>query len=272
MDLSNDIIVHQRVGEVEYLQFRKLLEYPNLKHAYGLKDLNFRKTEGEDERMKSYQKLMDAIHLPIDTLVKPDQEHTDAILRIDQKQNVHQPDIDLPYLDSIDGTMTNQKGITLASTNADCILLLFYDTKNDIIANAHSGWRGTFQKISQKMILKMKEEFGSHPQDIIVAICPSIRVCHFEVDIDVKETCEEIFAYTNQLSKMIKVGRVWEGKQKYNIDTILINKLLLNEVGVLEENILDSGICSVCQKEKVHSRRVEGPMFGVGSAIISLDD
>ena len=272
MDLSNDVVIHQKVNDIEFLQFRKLLEYPQVAHAYGLKELNFRKTDGEDIRFKSYEKLLGAIHVPMSTLVKPNQEHTDHILKIDEKVNFNQPDMDLDYLNAIDGTMTSKKGITLASTNADCQLLLFYDTKNSIIANVHAGWRGTFQKIAKKMVIKMKEEYGSHPKDIIVAFCPSIRACHFEVDTDVKEECERIFEYTSQLSSIIQQGRVWEGKQKYNIDTILINKILLKEEGILEENMLDSGICSVCQKEKVHSRRVEGPLFGVGSAVITLLD
>ena len=148
---------------------------------------------------------------------------------------------------------------------------LFYDPNKNVIANVHSGWRGTFQKIAQKTVRKMKEEYNSNPEDIIACICPAIRVCHFEVDTDVKEECERIFKYTNRLDEIIKLGRVFEEKQKYNIDTILINKILLKEEGLKEENILDSGICSVCSSEKVHSRRVEGANFGVGSAVIALD-
>lgn len=46
------------------------------------------------------------------------------------------------------------------------------------------------------------------------------------------------------------------------------NKLLLEEAGVLKENIFDSGICSVCNSKKVHSRRSDGENFGLGTTIV----
>ena len=45
-----------------------------------------------------------------------------------------------------------------------------------------------------------------------------------------------------------------------------INELM--KVGVLEENIFDSGICSVCNSKKVHSRRSDGENFGLGTTIV----
>lgn len=271
MDLSNEIVVQENINGVEVLRFRRLLEYPNLKHAYALKPLNFRRLDGEDSKYNEYEKFLKAVEINPITLVKPNQTHSDNILKIEKKQNKNLPDIYLEYLDGVDASITNKPQITLASTNADCILIMFYDKNKNVIANVHSGWRGTFQKIAQKTVRKMKEEYNSNPEDIIACICPAIRVCHFEVDTDVKEECEKIFKYTNRLDEIIKRGRVFEEKQKYNIDTILINKILLKEEGLKEENILDSGICSVCSSEKVHSRRVEGANFGVGSAVIALD-
>ena len=42
MDLSNEQVVHKRKNGVEYLQFRRLLEYEDtLKHCFTLKPLDF---------------------------------------------------------------------------------------------------------------------------------------------------------------------------------------------------------------------------------------
>ena len=221
MDLSNEIVIHKKIGEVEILQFRKLLEYPNIKHAYALKDLNFRRYENGKSKYPEYEKLLNAIEIETKTLVKPDQKHTDNILVISKKQIEDGPDIYLEYLEGIYATITNESNITLASTNADCILMLFYDPVQNVIANVHSGWRGTFQKISQKVVQKMKSDYGCKAEEILCFICPSIRMCHFEVEEDVKNPCEEIFKYTNRLNDLIKVGRFVDGVQKYNIDTIL---------------------------------------------------
>ena len=272
MDLSNKNVIHVKNGDVEYLQFRKLLEYRDLiTHAYGLKKLDYR-THLENDALNSYEKLFDKLNINIKTLVKPIQEHTNNILNIYEKQNKNGPDIMLDYLKGFDGTITDKTGITLATTNADCILIIFFDPIKKVICNIHSGWRGTFKKISKNAIEKMKSEYGCNPENIIACICPSIRVCHFEVDEDVMQMCKEIFAYTNRLDEIIRVGEVKDGKQKYNIDTVLITKILLEDEGILAKNIIDSEICSVCCSEKVYSRRADGGNFGLGTAIIGLND
>ena len=122
-----------------------------------------------------------------------------------------------------------------------------------------------------EVIKKMGETYHSDPRDIICCMSPSIRKCHFEVDDDVKELCENIFQYTNRLDEIIKVGRIVEDKQKYLIDTILINQILLENMGIKTENIIDSKICSVCEPEKIHSKRASSTnTWGLGTAIIEL--
>ncbi len=268
MDLSNENIVHIKNGDIEYLQFRKLLEYKELKHAYALKNLDFRKHDSNNA-INSYGELLEKLDINLNTLVKPHQSHTDNILVIDKKINKDEPDIYMDYLMDIDGTITEKSNITLTSTNADCIILLIYDPIKKVIASIHSGWRGTFKKVSQKAIQIMKKEFDCNPENIIVCICPSIRICHFEVDLDVKEECEKIFSYLNKNNKIIKIGEIKGEKQKYFIDTVLITKLLLKEEKIKEENIIDSNICSVCECKNVHSRRAEGINYGLGGTIIT---
>jgi len=49
-----------------------------------------------------------------------------------------------------------------------------------------------------------------------------------------------------------------------------INKVLLKQAGLKEENIIDCGICSVCNSDLIHSFRVEKQGYGLGTAIIEL--
>ena len=51
-----------------------------------------------------------------------------------------------------------------------------------------------------------------------------------------------------------------KGKQ-YKIDTVLVNKLMLNEMGVLKKNIIDSEICTICEKDKFFSYRIFGQNY-----------
>lgn len=134
----------------------------------------------------------------------------------------------------------------------------------------HSGWKGTAQKISKKAVEKMIQEYDCNPKDIICCICPSIRKCHFEVDTDVMEIFINEFEYTGKLDEIISLGRKVDNKQKYNIDTILINKILLEDMGLQPKNIIDSGICTVCNSENFHSYRVEKETFGINGAFIGM--
>ena len=158
----------------------------------------------------------------------------------------------------------------LSTTNADCILLLFFDPVTKTIANVHSGWKGTLQRISVETVDKMIKEYGCNPDDIICCICPSIRKCHFEVDKDVKDLFENEFEDL-QISENQDIMEKQKDNEKWNIDTVLINKILLKKKGLKEESIIDSGLCSVCNKDLIHSFRAEGQGYGLATALISLE-
>ena len=271
--LSNENILHVKKNEIEYLQFRKLLEYDNIIHAYGIGlNRNYRtsKNKGEEsynKAIKDYKDLCDSIGIDYKNCVKPCQEHTKNIRIVKQKMNKGKLDLEQEEYKQTDGLITNQENIALATTNADCILLIFFDPIKKVIANVHSGWRGTLQKISIKAVNKMKNEYECNPQDIICCICPSIRKCHFKVHEDVKDPFYDEFKYLKEIDKLIVPV---EDGERWAIDTVEINKIILKQAGLKEENIIDSGICSVCNSDLIHSFRVEKEGYGLGTAIIEL--
>ena len=278
MDLTNQNIIHKKVGKVEYIQFKKLLEYQDIiTHAYSIgTDKNFRTArvnkeeltkEEYKEAIKDYKELCDVIGCDYKNLVKTNQEHTDCVKIVTKKIKKDEPDFNLMEYNKTDGLITNQPEKVLSTTNADCILLLFFDPVKKVIANSHSGWRGTLQRIGIKTVRKMKEEFNCNPKDIICCICPSIRKCHFEVDIDVKEKFEKEFQDIERISEIIEEKIP---NKKWNIDTVLINQILLEREGLEKENIIDSGICSVCNSNLIHSYRVEKEGYGLNTALIEL--
>ena len=279
-NLSNQNIVHIEKDGVQYIQFKKLLEYKDIiTHAYSIGvDVNFRTARinkqalPENEYKKAiqdYKNLCDNIGLDYKNVVKTNQQHTDKVKIVTEKENKDFMDINLEKYSKTDGLITNKSKFVLSTTNADCILLLFFDPITKTIANVHSGWKGTLQRISVKTIEKMKKEFNCMPENIICCICPSIRKCHFEVDKDVKEQFENEFKDIN-ISNSIEIMDKQLNKEKWNIDTVLINKILLKKEGLKEENIIDSGICSMCNSDIIHSFRVEKENYGLETALICL--
>ena len=275
MDLSNENVIHIKDKDMEYLQFRKLLEYPEIKHLYtlGLKKdyrtVRANKEPLEDHEYKqavqNYNKLCEKINESHIEIIQAGQTHSDHVKAIYKKEEQDQEKIERS--EDTDALITNQKDIILATTNADCILLLIFDPIQKVVANVHSGWRGTLQRISVKTIEKMKKEYNSNPEDIICCICPSIRKCHFEVDREVKDMFENEFKDidTHDIIEETKKDEKW------NIDTVEINKIILQRQGLRKENIIDSKLCSVCNKDIIHSFRVEKEGYGVEVAMIKIN-
>ena len=271
-DLSNNVVVHIKGHNSEYLQFKKLQKYSDIiSHAYSLGlDKNYRTFKANrtplsnkdyENNLNNYKNICKQNGLNSNFIIKANQAHTDKVYCI----NEYKTNNVIDTKDQLDGLITNKKDIVLATTNADCILLLFFDPVKKVIANTHSGWKGTLQEISVETVKKMVNIYGCNPNDIIVCICPSIRKCHFEVGKDVKDMFYEQFKKLGNISDFII-----QTEGKWYIDTVFINKYLLKQVGILEENIEDSQICSVCNKEIVHSFRAEGENYGLATAVIGL--
>lgn len=287
-NLSNNQVIHIVKENTQYLQFRKLLEYEDIiTHAYSLGiDVNYRTANAEgpvkqmDVPINAYKNICSAIGSNYTRVIKSRQAHTNNVKIVTNKINKDKPDFNLEEYKSIDGLITNKKNLMLSTTNADCILLLLFDPVKKVVANVHSGWKGTLHRIVVNAINQMITNFGCDPKDIICCICPSIRKCHFEVEKEVKEQFEKEFEDLIGISfveenqkKQIKLEDIIEEKvhnEKWNIDTILINKIILQSLGLKSENIIDSGICSACNSNLIHSYRIEKENYGLETALIEL--
>lgn len=117
---GTNIEYHNQDG-IEYIQFKKLLEYPEIKHCYTLRSnngLNFPPIYKDEKMLKqSYQKISKYLGINPNTIIKPHQTHTDCVEVVDKIES----------LSDVDGMVTNQPNITLLTTSADCTSLLFYD-------------------------------------------------------------------------------------------------------------------------------------------------
>ncbi|HBR80391.1 MAG: hypothetical protein UX09_C0041G0001 [Candidatus Uhrbacteria bacterium GW2011_GWE2_45_35] len=142
-----------------------------------------------------------------------------------------------------DGLITAEKNLCLTVTVSDCLPIFFYDESSGIIGIAHAGWRGVVKGIAREMILKMKQEFSSEPEKIKAIIGPHIKKCHFEIR-------------ENILSEFVEYPQfVYRESGKIFVDLEQIIRAQLLEVGVLEENIELSSVCTFCDQSYFSWRR-----------------
>jgi len=265
MDLSNDTVIHQKKNGIEYLQFRKLLEFEELVHAYTLRVNQFNvqtKRIGREMAFQNYDKVMKALEVQDYKLVKPLMAHTNTVVAVQEELQEHKFETE-KY---IDGYVTDKRHVALATTSADCMTIFCYEPNKKCIGNIHSGWKGTFHKIAPIGIQEMVKQYDANPKEIICCICPSIQACCFEVEQDLVSICESVITNPVKRSKLMWKSKTKEGK--WYINMVEVQKTLLKEVGVQERNIIDSGICTVDASQYLYSYRADKQLVGLNAGII----
>ena len=89
----------------------------------------------------------------------------------------------LPTADII---VTADGAVPAAIQTADCVPLLLADRRTGAVAAAHAGWRGLVARVPEVAVGALVDAFGSRPEDLLVAIGPSIGACCYEVGADVR--------------------------------------------------------------------------------------
>jgi len=165
-----------------------------------------------------------------------------------------------PFPEGVDGLVCRERDMLLTVRGADCVTLLFYDTKRDIYGACHSGWRGTAGKISVATIEAMRS-MGAAADDIIVAIGPSVGGCCYTVGGEVKNAFLEADGDFAACFRQEEKGTVLNLQKAVEISLI--------KAGVKEENISDCGECTVCDGGKHYfSHRLCGNKRGTMAAFI----
>ncbi len=145
-----------------------------------------------------------------------------------------------------DGLITNKSNIALVTKSKDCNSIFIIDTKNKILGNIHSGWKGTLKSIITIAINQMKEKYNSASKDIKIVFNPSIRECCFEVDNDVYDLFIKKYKDKSYYKKI---------SNKYHINLVRIIKDDAKKLGIKEENIIDNNICTLCNRKLFNSHR-----------------
>ncbi len=232
--------------------FSHFSKMPNLKHqifsrhggvSKGEKaSLNVGKNTGDskDAIMENRRRIHDC--LGVENSLYVNQVHGKKILVL--KSSSHTPKtIGQLQAKSLraDGMITDIKELALMIQVADCQAVMFHDPEKQIIANVHSGWRGSVQNIIGHCVDLMQTEFGSSPSDIMVGISPSLGPC-----------CAEFIHYKQELTKDF-LNYKDRDKDHFNFWDISRSQLLAK--GISKKNIEVMGICTKCNHEDFFSHR-----------------
>ena len=260
---------------VPYISYRILDDIPWLKNAVSTRlggvskdylasmNLGFNRGDLDENVIRNHEIFANVIGVNPKNIVTGNQTHTTnvkVVTKEDCGKGIYR---DRNYKD-IDGLITNEKGIVLATYYADCVPLLIVDTKNKAIGLSHSGWRGTVGKIGKVTIEKMGELYGTKPEDIVACIGPSICQNCYEISEEVAVQFKKAFPDN------IKEILIDKGNGKYQLDLWECNRINFKEAGVLPENIKVTDICTCHNTDVLFSHRGHNGKRGNLGAFLSI--
>lgn len=199
-----------------------LSKYSNLIHFFGDKNSSFE----------------------FENIIMPEQIHGNKVTIIKNDKE--------KFIKGCDGLFTNKK-LLFGIRTADCLPILFYDPKKQIIAAVHAGWKGLYKGIIRNAIYSMVQ-LGSSSKDLKVVIGPHIGVCCYNVPeeriqkLSMTNTCDRLHLSSNDPYSELRLN-------SWYLDLGKIALFQLKSAGISNTNIELSEICSSCNRNYWSFRR-----------------
>ena len=163
---------------------KKLKKIKQIKHCFfsrrngfsqGIyKGLNCGK--GSKDKKVNIEKNLDYVAKKMDVgkgkLILMHQTHSNKVVEV-KKNNYKKKVI-------ADAMITKMKGLALGVVTADCVPIILYDTKNEIIGCIHAGWKGAFSGVIKNTISKIRKISSNNK--IYASVGPCIGKKSYEVD------------------------------------------------------------------------------------------
>lgn len=284
-----DFMQVRQYEQITYLTFPLLDETGLVRHLFSTREggvskgiyssMNLSYSRGDEKEAvdENFRRIAEVFHTTPERMVCSRQTHTTNIRLVSEgdcgKGVVRETDYE-----DVDGLITNLPEIILCTFYADCVPLYFVDTQKKAIGLAHSGWRGTVDRMGEQVLKAMKEAFGTQAKDVVAAIGPSICQDCYEVGEEVAKAFWECFTQNEIWDKssenlsgerrcILQKG-VKEGKYQLNLQEA--NRRILLNAGVPQNQIAVSDICTCCNSNILFSHRASQGKRGNLGAFMEL--
>ena len=227
--------------------------------------LNLGMGRGDDDNtvLENLERFSSALGIEPKSVISVSQIHSVNIRTVDERHRGE--GFYTKETQPCDGYIAYTPQISLGVRTADCVPVLLYAEKNDLsaVAALHAGWRGTAGGIVKKAVEQLVSE-GFDSKNIKAAIGPSISSCCYTVKEDFylafSETAGEML--TREFVIPVSDG-IWKADLKG------ANKKMLENLGVLPENIDVSNECTCCNPKAFFSHRYSHGHRGTMLSVIA---
>lgn len=274
---TTNVIQRNKAGELEYLTFPALTQSGVVEHLFttrlgGVSEGIFATMNLSDSRgdskvavAENYRRIAAVLGCQVEDMVLTQQTHTTNI-RVVTRADAGKGVIRERDYDQVDGLVTQEPGIALTTFYADCVPLYFVDPVHKAIGLSHSGWRGTVGRMAAETVWKMKVMYGTNSADVIAAIGPSICQDCYEVSADVIELFRESFPERATQEKLF----YQKENGKYQLNLWEANRQVMAEIGIPNDQITVTDICTCCNPEYLFSHRASNGRRGNLAAFLMI--
>lgn len=204
---------------------------------------------GDMNDEKNKKNFLHALKVQNTDIVSMNQVHRNRVVWVDRYRKSS-------VIENADGLLTSDKNVFLSAKTADCLPILFYDSKKEYIGIAHAGWRGLVNGIIPILVQDMVEK-GTNSSDLWVGIGPSIRSCCYRIDKKRQAVFSKAFpAWVEDVFTK-------RNKQIF-LDMQEIAKRQLISLGVAKQRIEESLICTQDSNKFFSFRRGDGEKRCIG--------
>jgi YfiH family protein len=223
---------------------------PHAQHVFTSKQLQLR---GADDAT-GWKHVQESAGGPASRVVRVKQVHGTTV-HVVRAGEPHDGTAARPQADAI---VSDVADALLAVQVADCVPMLVVDTRVGAAAAIHAGWRGTCAGIAQATVDILGREFDSRPDDLHVALGPSIGACCYEVGNELLAA----FRAADPRDRSLARWFTRTGGGSLRLDLWTANRDQLVAAGVPPDRIHVARLCTQTHAHVFESYRENGPRAG----------
>ena len=204
--------------------------------------------ENTENIIENRKKLAAFLKCGLEDFVCAYQSHSNnfhKVIRADRGRGSDTMDTAIPDTDAL---YTYEPNLLLCCFTADCVPLILYNEVTGLIGVIHSGWQGTAQEITPKVLKHLIQFENCDPNDMHIFVGPAISQEKFEVDQDVCDRFKALgyadeFIYYNERTR------------KYHVDNQLVVKRQCELQGIPSDHISVDRTCTYTSPHCFSHRR-----------------
>jgi YfiH family protein len=153
-----------------------------------------------------------------------------------------------PLVPDVDAAMTAMPAIALSMRIADCLPIVLYDRRHDVVALVHGSWRTLLQSLLELTLLKMKAEYDTQLEELEAWIGPSIGAC-----------CNRLAKFDVHSRFSRWTPYIEKKKDGFHLNLQRFVGDVLQKNGVKKEHIINTELCTyhLARQFFSHRRSVE---------------